>query len=136
MKVKKNKLSSIAAGMGLLLAALFSCPASKVSAQGYYALTNGSLKWYLNAISDRSNAEERSISQIALPDTVDPLGNPVWVDYLPTPYADTTLNLYAGNLYVKLDISNPTNPVLSTTSVFDPYCAWRNREEYRGTNTA
>ena len=121
MKKVKHNRSFLHAGRLVLLALTLSCPLLKVQAQGYFVLTNGYEKWYLNHYTD-----ERAISQIALPDTLDPLGNQVWVDFLVNgiPATDTTLNTYIGDKYVKLDISNPEDPQLTTTGTFDPKCAW------------
>ncbi len=87
----------------------------------YYTLTNGRLWWSNGLESDDDQTYRDPVAFDA--SRSDARGN--WLEVHPHGSEHVTHITAKGDTYLKLDLTDPTNPKIVTTPTFDLYCAWQ-----------
>ena len=87
----------------------------------YYTLTNGRLWWSNGLESDNDQTYRDPVAFDA--SRSDARGN--WLEVHPHGSEHVTHITAKGDTYLKLDITDPTNPKITTSNAFDIYCAWQ-----------
>ena len=96
-----------------MLAVLILCGATRLAAQQTYVITNGDNHW-LERLGSSWTEDFRGVM------------NGTWADFykaIPNPDEVRLINR-KGDFYMMLDLTDPANPTLDTTSTFNPYCVW------------
>ena len=87
----------------------------------YYTLTNGRLWWSNGLESDNDLTYRDPVAFDA--SRSDARGN--WLEVHPHGSEHVTHITAKGDTYLKLDLTDPTNPKITTSNAFDLYCAWQ-----------
>ena len=106
----------------VLLAVLFFCNMPRAAAQEEcYTLTNGRLYWYEHDTWVVNGGHPQYQTDVAFDHVT---STDAWNEVHPYSSTHVTHITEAGTIYARLDLTDPDNPVVSSTTTFDEYCVW------------